>query len=108
MGYFERDKRRAESSRAELMVGATNQRRTWRSCLTVLLEEIGNAGSRGSWVKESHRRTMVAGGEEGGEEGRGQGDGAARVRGWRELEEGGRGWFKQWWEWAELRRVMTP
>lgn len=27
---------------------------------------------------------------------------------WRELEEGGGGWFKQWWEWAELRRVMTP
>jgi len=51
---------------------------------------------------------MVAEGEEGGEEGRGQGDGAARGRGWRELEEGGGGWFKQWWEWAELRRVMTP
>lgn len=34
---------------------------------------------------------------------------ARRVRGcWRELEEGGGGWFKQWWEWAELRRVMTP
>lgn len=39
-GYFERDKRRAESSRAELMVGATNRRRT---CLTVPLEEIENA-----------------------------------------------------------------
>ncbi|KYN41861.1 hypothetical protein ALC56_03791 [Trachymyrmex septentrionalis] len=73
VGYFERDKRRAESSRAELMVGATNRRRTWRSCLTVPLEEIENAGSRGSWAKESHRRTMVAGGEEGGEEGRGGG-----------------------------------
>lgn len=46
-------------------------------------------------AKESHRRTMVAGGEEGGGEPRGRGTGAARGRGWRELEEGGGGWFKQ-------------
>lgn len=26
------------------------------------------------------------------------------------VEEEGRrgGWFRRWWEWAELRRVMTP
>ena len=61
--------------------------------------------SKGRWVvvsaKESHRRT---GGEEGG---RGEGG----VGGWGSGgggrgEEGG--WFRRWWEWAELRRVMTP
>ena len=44
-------------------------------------------GSRGSWAKESHRRTMVAGGEEGGEEGRGRGDGAGEN--WKRVAEGG-------------------
>lgn len=44
------------------------------------------------------------------EEGDGPSEGSAGEgkRDWRELEEGGGGWFKQWWEWAELRRVMTP
>lgn len=59
--------------------------------------------------KESHRRTAVWLGAKKVEEDDGPSEGDRGADGAGEnWKEGGGGWFKQWWEWAELRRVMTP
>ncbi|TGZ52913.1 hypothetical protein DBV15_09973 [Temnothorax longispinosus] len=61
----------------------------------------------GGWVGEGEPQ-KDDGGWRRRTEGKGTEGGGVREGTGRELVEGGGGWFKQWWEWAELRRVMTP